>query len=89
MLELYLSIQEFTSIFWHFLRLPLRLLIELVQGIVRGLSDFIRIEEMHFTHIRRRILKLKLSIKNLDFEEGDDKPTTLIVDASGLSILKK
>ena len=46
---------------------------------------------MHFTHIRRRILKLKPSVRNLGFEgQGDDdKPITLIVDASGLTISKK
>ena len=61
-----------------------------VQGIVRGLSEYLRIEEMHFTHIRRRILKIKPSVRNLGFEgEEDDKPITLIVDASGLTISKK
>jgi hypothetical protein len=39
---------------------------------------------MHFTHIRRRVLKIKpsSSVKNLGFEEEeeDDKPMTLIVD---------
>ena len=47
---------------------------------------------MHFTHIRRRILKLKPSVRNLGFEgqgDDDDKPITLIVDASGLTISKK
>ena len=44
-----------------------------VQGIVRGLSEYLRLEEMHFTHIRRRILKLKPSVRNLGFEgQGDD-----------------
>ena len=45
---------------------------------------------MHFTHIRS-ILKIKPSVRNLGFEgeEDDDKPITLIVDASGLSISKK
>ena len=57
-------------------------------GIVRGLSEYVRkIEEIHFTHIRRRILKIKPSVGNLDFE--DDDPITLIVDTSGLTILKK
>jgi hypothetical protein len=64
-----------------------------VQGIVRGLSEYIRIEEMHFTHIRRRILKIKPSVVNLnlgnDDDDDDDKPVTLIVDASGLTVSKK
>ena len=62
------------------------------QGIVRGLSEYLPLEEMHFTHIRRRILKLKPSVRNLGFEgqgDDDDKPITLIVDASGLTISKK
>jgi hypothetical protein len=47
-----------------------RSLIETVQGIVRGLSDYIRIEEIHFTQLRRRILKIKptVGILNLDIE---------------------
>ena len=64
----------------------------IVQGIVHGLSEYLRLEEMHFTHIRRRILKLKPSVRNLGFEgqgDDDDKPITLIVDASGLTISKK
>ena len=48
---------------------------------------YVRIEEIHFTHIRRRILKIKPSVGNLDFQ--DDDPITLIVDASGLTISKK
>jgi len=58
-----------------------------VQGMVRRLSDYIRrIEEMHFTHIRRRILKIKPFVGDLDLQ---DDPITLIVDASGLTISKK
>ena len=58
-----------------------------MQGIVRGLSEYVRIEELHFTHIRRRILKIKPSVGSLNFQ--DDDPITLIVDASGLTISKK
>jgi hypothetical protein len=61
-----------------------------VQGIVRGLSDYLRIEEVHFTRVRRRILKVKSSIGNLNLDNNDDNnPVTLIVDASGLTITKK
>ena len=42
---------------------------------------------MHFTHIRRRILKSKTSVGKLNLD--DDKPITLIVDASGLTVTKK
>jgi hypothetical protein len=74
--------------------LDLRFHIGVVQGIVRGLSDYIRIEEIHFTQIRRRILKVKQSIGDLNLNNNnnnnrDKRPITLIVDASGLTITKK
>jgi hypothetical protein len=78
--------------FIAFLKIGFKIPYRTVQGIVRGLSEYIRIEEMHFTHIRRRILKINPSVRNLGFEEGqgdDDRPITLIVDASGLTISKK
>jgi hypothetical protein len=75
--------------FLAFLKIGFKIAYRTVQGIVRGLSDYIRIEEMHFTHIRRRILKIKPSVRNLDLDNHEDKPITLIVDASGLTITKK
>jgi hypothetical protein len=65
--------------------LDLRLLTERSkESLERGLADYIsRIEEMHFTHIRRK-LKIRPSVGQLNFEEND-KPITLIVDASGLT----
>ena len=72
--------------FLAFLKIGFKIAYRTVQGIVRGLSDYIRIEEMHFTHIRRRILKIKPSVVNLG---NDDKPVTLVVDASGLTVSKK
>jgi Transposase DDE domain len=44
---------------------------------------------MHFTHIMRRILKIKPSVRNANLDNNDGKPITLIVDASGLTITKK
>lgn len=44
----------------------------------RGLSDYISVEEMHPTHIRRRMLKTRPSIGQSNFEEND-KPTPIIV----------
>lgn len=46
---------------------------------------------MPFTHLRRRILKIKPSVKNLnlDDDDDDDTPITLIVNASGLTLTKK
>jgi hypothetical protein len=81
--------------FLAFLKIGFKISYRTVQGIVRGLSDYIRIEEIHFTQIRRRILKVKPSIGDLnldndDDDDGEDKsPITLIVDASGLTITKK
>ena len=77
--------------FLAFLKIGFKISYRTVQGIVRGLSDYIRIEEIHFTQIRRRILKAKPSIGDLNLDDdGEDKrPITLIVDASGLTITKK
>ena len=79
--------------FLAFLKIGFKISYRTVQGIVRGLSDYIRIEEIHFTQIRRRILKAKPSIGDLNLDNDDDnkdkKPLTLIVDASGLTITKK
>ena len=84
---------EYSHSYIHFLafiKIGFKIAYRTVQGIVRGLSDYIRIEEMHFTHIRRRVLKIKpSSVENRGFEEKDDKPMTLIVDVSGLTISKK
>jgi hypothetical protein len=76
-------------LFLAFLKIGFKIPYRTVQGIVRGLSDYVRIvEEMHFTHMRRRILKVKPSVEEgLDFET--DKPITLVVDASGLTVSKK
>src|SRR5438128_8453426 len=79
--------------FLAFLKIGFKISYRTVQGIVRGLSDYIRIEEIHFTQIRRRILKVKPSIGDLNLDNDDDdddgedkRPITLIVDASGLTI---
>jgi Transposase DDE domain len=56
---------------------------------VRGLSDYIRIEEMHFTQLRKRILKVKPSVASANIDDDEDKPITLIVDSSVLTITKK
>jgi hypothetical protein len=56
--------------FLAFLKIGFKIVYRTFREIVRGLSDYIRIEEMHFTHIRRRILEIKPSTGNLGFEEG-------------------
>ena len=89
---------EYSNSYIHFLafiKTGFKIAYRTVQGIVRGLSEYIKIEEMHFTHIRRRIQNIRPSVENLGFEEehNDDdnsnKLMTLIVDASGLTIAKK
>jgi hypothetical protein len=61
----------------------------MVQGIVRGLAEYVRIlEEIHFTHIRRRMIKIKPSIENGN-DNDNQEPITLVVDASGLTVSKK
>jgi Transposase DDE domain len=80
--------------FLAFLKIGFKISYRTVQGIVRGLSDYIRVEEIHFTQIRRRILKVKPSVGDLNLDNDDDdgedkRPITLIVDASGLTITKK
>jgi hypothetical protein len=50
--------------FLAFLKIGFKISYRTVQGIVRGLSDHLRIEEIHFTQIRRRILKVKPSVGN-------------------------
>ena len=47
----------------------------------RGLSKVVRIPEIHFTQIRRRILKLQPEIMNLNLDDTVD----LVFDSSGLS----
>ncbi len=61
----------------------------MVQGIVRGLAEYVKIvEKIHFTHISRRMIRIKPSIVN-DNDNDNEGPITLVVDASGLSVSKK
>jgi hypothetical protein len=77
---------EYSHSYIHFLAFLMIGLVayRTVQGVVTGLSDCIKIEEMYFTHIRRRILRIKpqLNLGSVD----NNKPVTLIVDASGLTV---
>jgi hypothetical protein len=74
--------------FLAFLKIGLKIPYRTVQGTVPGLSDYVKIvEEMHFTHMRRRMLKVKPSIEEMDFE--NEEPITLVVDASGLLTVSK
>src|SRR5215472_18271093 len=75
--------------FLAFLKIGFKIPYRMVQGIVRGLSENVRIvEEIHFTHIRRRMIKIKPSIGN-DNDNDNEEQITLVVDASGLTVSKK
>ena len=46
----------------------------MVQGIVHRLSEYVRIvEEIHFTHIGRRMLRIKPSIGNDNDNDNDNE----------------
>ena len=53
-----------------------------VQGVCRGLSEVVKIPEIHFTQIRRRMLQLRPEISNLNLEDA----VGLAFDSSGLSV---
>ena len=74
--------------FLSFLKIGFKIPYRMVQGVVRGLSDYVKIvEEIHFTHIRRRMIRIKPRILNDNDDNGE--PITLVVDASGLTVSKK
>lgn len=55
--------------------------------IIFVLSEYVKIvKEIHFTHIRRRMIRIKPSIGN---DNHNEEPITLVVDASGLTVSKK
>jgi len=73
--------------FLAFLKIGFKIPYRMVQGIVRGLSEYVKIvKEIHFTHIRRRMTRIKPSIGN---DNDNEEPITLVVDASGLTVSKK
>ncbi len=75
--------------FLVFLKIGFKLPYRMVQGAVRALSKVIRLEEMHFTHMRRRILRAKKPSVKVEENRKTDDPVTLIVDSSGLSTTRK
>ena len=51
--------------FLAFLKIDLRIPYRMVQGMVRGLAEYVKIvEEIHFTHIRKRMIGIKPSFEN-------------------------
>jgi DDE family transposase len=80
--------------FLAFLKVGFDIPYRTVEGIVRELSEYIRfVEEMHYTHMRRRILasmkgKKPSEMVGADAADGDE-PMTVVVDSSGLSTTNK
>lgn len=73
--------------FLAFLKIGFKIPYRMVQGIVRGLAEYVKIvEEIHFTQIRKRMIRIKPSIENDNYNK---EPITLVVDASGLTVSKK
>jgi predicted metal-binding protein len=62
-----------------------------VQGIVRALAEYMKIEEIHFTQLRRRIKKICTNVQNVYKNKNNmiDESITLVIDASGLTTSKK
>lgn len=66
-----------------------------LEGITRELSEYVRfVEEMHYTHMRRRILasmkgKKPSEIIGTDADGEEEEPMTIIADSSGLSVSNK
>ncbi|MDG7021559.1 MAG: IS5 family transposase [Nitrososphaerota archaeon] len=64
-----------------------------LEGVTRELSEYVRfVEEMHYTHMRRRVLASMKGKKPADLIEKDadgDEPMTVIADSTGLSVSNK
>jgi Transposase DDE domain len=80
--------------FLAFMKVGFDITYRTVEGIVRELSEYVRfVEEIHYTHMRRRILTLMKGKKPSEMvdglEEEDAEPITVIVDSSGLSTTNK
>jgi len=64
-----------------------------LEGITRELSGYVRfVGEMHYTHMRRRILASMKRKKHSDLIARDadgDEPMTVIADSTGLSVSNK
>src|SRR5215831_12113296 len=52
--------------FLAFLKIGFKIPYRMVQGIVRGLAEYVKIvEEIHFTHIKKRIIVIYSYMKNV------------------------
>jgi len=75
--------------FLAFIKIGFSISYRTVQAIVRGLAEYIRIEEIHFTQLRRRIKRMCTNFRDNYKNEKIDESITLVIDASGLTISKK
>ena len=85
---------SYISSFLAFMKVGFDIPYRTVEGIVRELSEYVRyVEEIHYTHMRRRILAIMKGKKPSELvdglEEEDAEPITVIVDSSGLSTTNK
>jgi hypothetical protein len=74
--------------FLAFLKIGFSISYRTVQGIVRGLAEYIKVDEIHFTQLRRRIKKMCTRVSHIYNNEGKST-INLGVDASGLVISKR
>ena len=77
--------------FLAFIKIGFSISYRTVQGIVRGLAEYIKIEQIHFTQLRRRIKKMCTNVRNFykNNYSMTNESTTLVIDASGLTTSKK
>jgi hypothetical protein len=75
--------------FLAFLKIGFSISYRTVQGIVRGLAEYIKIEEIHFKQLRRRIKKMCTNFRDIYNNNRIGKSITLVIDASGLTTSKK
>ena len=82
---------SYISSFLAFMKVGFDIPYRTVEGIVRELSEYVRfVEEIHYTHMRRRILAImRKHSEMIGKMEDDDEPMTVIVDSSGLSVSNK
>ncbi|MDR4512759.1 MAG: IS5 family transposase [Nitrososphaeraceae archaeon] len=74
--------------FLAFIKIAFSISYRTVQGIVRGLAEYIRMDEIHFTQLRRRIKKMCTNVRDI-YNNSIGKSITLVVDASGLTTSNK
>ncbi|MGB9169451.1 MAG: transposase, partial [Nitrososphaeraceae archaeon] len=75
--------------FLAFLKIGFSISYRTVQGIVRGLAEYIKIEEIHFTQLRRRIKKMCTNFRDIYNNNRIGKSITVVIDASGLTTPSK